>query len=276
MWTIVSPNVWRYNVQSKQNLLFGLLNIWLSPIMGIALIDFLEPLFVVVPQLDITWRRGSIEAMAVCLISADLSFYASHRLSHRFSVLWRLHRLHHSADVMDATVQYRHTIWSIVPNAVVIAFIARVLNFHISSVIYFFGLISLYQIYLHSRISRFPTSLSLLLLSPRDHHLHHHQNGHMKNFGGMLTLWDRVFGTYQMHAEIPSNQLGIKNWKPTIGIKEWLALDALVSEKNGYLLEPASPPASPESPQEPAPSVPHPSPPAPAIKIELGELESNS
>ena len=259
--------VYKFATNARSNLVFGVLNVLIGPVVGGAIVALLAPLLAPLPRLNIVWTRNTIEAYLGCLLAADLAFYLVHRISHKVPLLWRLHRFHHSAEHMNVSVHYRHSVWSIVPNAVVIALIAHILNFHISSVIFFFTLVSLYQLFLHSTFNRFPLFLEVVLLSPRAHHRHHHRQDMRKNLGGMFTLWDRVFRTYLAPDHRLPVQYGVGGWRSRAQFVEWLGLDVFRVE-NDYLLDPASPLSQPESPQDPPPSVPQPSPPAPAIKIE--------
>jgi sterol desaturase/sphingolipid hydroxylase (fatty acid hydroxylase superfamily) len=121
--------------------------------------------------------------------------YWSHRIQHRFDLLWRLgHQLHHSVarvDIasamifhpIDVAVQVAMTILAatllgVTPQA---AALAGVLGFAIA----------LYQ---HWNI-RTPRWTGWLIQRPEQHLYHHQRDVHARNFGDM-PVWDRLFGTY--------------------------------------------------------------------------------
>ena len=270
--------VFRFGRIFGSNLIFGILNSALSPFIGLYIVFHLAPAAKMLPSLPLNWQRDTFVSYLACFLVADLSFYVSHRISHWLTPLWRVHRFHHSATEMNVSVNYRHSLWSIIPNAVVITLMARVFNFQVPSLILFFGIVSIYQVYLHAERVPFPKIFEVVLLSPRVHQIHHTAENYNSNFGGVLNLWDKIFRTYHPAESHMKLEFGIRDGPGNERlIQQWLCPDLIWPQHQvNYLPQPASPPASPESPQEPAPSVPQPSPPAPASRIERSGSPSNS
>jgi sterol desaturase/sphingolipid hydroxylase (fatty acid hydroxylase superfamily) len=121
--------------------------------------------------------------------------YWSHRIQHRFDMLWRLgHQLHHSVARVDiASAMIFHPIDVAVQ--VVMSLIAALLlgispqAAGIAGVLGFF--IALYQ-HLDMKTPRWT---GWLIQRPEQHVYHHQRGVHARNFGDM-PLWDRLFGTY--------------------------------------------------------------------------------
>ena len=152
------------------------------------------------------------------LLAYDASYYMYHNLQHRIPVLWELHKVHHSAEVMVGTTKDRiHPIDDVMN---------RVWDGLITGPVYGFWLffvfdpveitilgINVYVLrniimldfvrHTHLRIS-FGPLMNSVLLCPHYHQLHHSTNPkHFdKNFGLMLSVWDRVFGT--LHVPEPN------------------------------------------------------------------------
>ena len=55
-----------------------------------------------------------------------------------------------------------------------------------------------YQFWVHTRLIGRLGFLELFLVTPSNHRVHHGQNDYCidKNYGGIFSLWDRMFGTY--------------------------------------------------------------------------------
>lgn len=135
------------------------------------------------------------------LVALDLLSYAAHRLHHSVHVLWRFHAVHHADPVVDASTGLRHH----PGEAVVASFLGGAV----------FGLLGLpawalafaataslaWELVQHADLS-WPAPMervaSLLLVTPGLHRIHHSEEArhHGANFGTVLSLWDRLFGTY--------------------------------------------------------------------------------
>jgi sterol desaturase/sphingolipid hydroxylase (fatty acid hydroxylase superfamily) len=132
----------------------------------------------------------------------DFWKYVEHRLSHRISILWRLHLVHHSDVDADFTTTERHHPLEIIVGlvgtiAVIYLFgippLAVVIYLLFATVIAFF---SHANIRLSNRVDRW---LRCLVVTPGVHVVHHSAASEEtdSNFGLLLTVWDRIFGTYR-------------------------------------------------------------------------------
>jgi len=146
------------------------------------------------------------------LVAYDLSYYLYHRLQHQIPILWELHKVHHSAQVMIGVTKDRvHPIdeimnrwWDgVIPGLCYGIWLFFALDPVELSV---FGL-NVYVLrntvlmmdfvrHTHLKLS-YGRRLSAILLSPHYHQLHHSiaQKHWDKNFGLTLSIWDRLFGT---------------------------------------------------------------------------------
>lgn len=136
----------------------------------------------------------------------DFLMYLLHLGSHMVPLLWRLHRTHHSDVVLDASTGVRHhPLETVFSNVVMLALFA-LLGLPLL-VILAYGLISLvWQFVTHADV-RLPEALDrplrTVLVTPGMHRIHHSTNmaeGN-SNFGQVLSIWDRLFGTYRSRQE---------------------------------------------------------------------------
>jgi sterol desaturase/sphingolipid hydroxylase (fatty acid hydroxylase superfamily) len=141
----------------------------------------------------------------IAVLGADLMYYWDHRLSHSWRLSWALgHSVHHSGRTFDQAIALRVSIldgvltpWMYAPLA--LAGLSPVL------VVAAIGVVIGYQSWIHTEaIGRLPW-LDGWLNTPANHRVHHavQERYHDKNFGGILIVWDRLFGTYAREAEPP-------------------------------------------------------------------------
>jgi sterol desaturase/sphingolipid hydroxylase (fatty acid hydroxylase superfamily) len=138
----------------------------------------------------------------MCFLLVDFLFYGYHLLSHKMKFLWAFHLVHHSSPWMNLTTAYRLN-WLgglIVP----IFFLpAIVLGFSPSEVVLCTALNLVYQFFLHTELVPKLGFMEKWFNTPSNHRVHHASNPIYidKNFGGVLIIWDRLFGTYQDEQE---------------------------------------------------------------------------
>jgi sterol desaturase/sphingolipid hydroxylase (fatty acid hydroxylase superfamily) len=126
----------------------------------------------------------------------DLCFYVFHRSSHRVRALWASHENHHSSEHFNFSVALRQT-WT--PFTAVIFWLPLpLLGFPPGEVMMMQGLSLSYQAFTHTQLIPRLGPLEWVLNTPSHHRVHHAANAPYldKNFGGILIIWDRLFGTY--------------------------------------------------------------------------------
>ncbi|MEN0072817.1 MAG: GNAT family N-acetyltransferase [Paracraurococcus sp.] len=144
------------------------------------------------------------------LLAYDLSYYLYHLAQHKIPILWELHKVHHSAEVMVGITKDRiHPVDELMNRVWDGLFVGVVYG-----VWYYFAVdlveatilgVSVYVIrnilmmdfirHTHLRVSFGP--LNGVILCPHWHQLHHSVNPkhYDRNFGLLLSVWDRMFGT---------------------------------------------------------------------------------
>jgi len=135
-----------------------------------------------------------VAELPLALVVADLVGYWSHRLRHRPS-LWKFHAIHHSATTLDALAAARmHPVDDLIDNTMVgVALFACGFS---PAVIFSIGPILYAHIALvHANVCWDFGPFRSVLVSPA-HHRAHHEVGNGKNFAGMFSFFDVVFGTY--------------------------------------------------------------------------------
>lgn len=127
--------------------------------------------------------------------------YVEHRLMHAVPSLWRFHLVHHSDVAVDFTTTERHhPIEAAIAAGGLLALIYALAIPPLSVAIFFLSgtavsLLSHANVRLPQRLERL---LVPLIVTPGAHLVHHSPERHEtnSNYGFVLTVWDRLFGTY--------------------------------------------------------------------------------
>ncbi len=142
--------------------------------------------------------------LLVAFIAVDFLFYGYHLLSHKFKFLWAFHLVHHSSPWMNLTTSYRLN-WLASLISPLFFFPAIILGFAPSVVVVCIAINLLYQFFLHTELVPKLGWVENIFNTPSNHRVHHGSNPAYidKNFGGVLIVWDKLFGTYQPEVEQP-------------------------------------------------------------------------
>ena len=158
-------------------------------------------------------------AFAATLLVLDLALYLQHWATHRIPLLWRLHRVHHTDRDFDVTTAARFHPVEIVISMVYKCGVVIALGAPALAVLVFEVGFTVATLFAHSNFalpSRLDRMARKLIVTPDMHRIHHSAREHEtnSNYGTVLTLWDRLFGTYCAMPRDP--QVGM-----TIGLEEW-------------------------------------------------------
>jgi sterol desaturase/sphingolipid hydroxylase (fatty acid hydroxylase superfamily) len=161
-------------------------------------------------------RIDAAAAMAlagfVAFAAGDLALYWSHRLFHRFALLWRAHRLHHAPEFLTPITAFRfwpqeqvvHILGNVFMSGLGLGVVATMLGASVGPLtllgVNAFSLVwNLAFAHLrHSHVAlAFPRWLSHILVSPQMHQVHHSADPrhHDRNYATVFALWDWMFGS---------------------------------------------------------------------------------
>jgi len=159
-------------------------------------------------RMDKVWLLSSYTL--VLFVLNDFTRYFLHRLMHAVPLLWRFHRVHHSAEVLNPLTFYRvHPVENILFGlryALTTGAVTAVFIYFFGAgigLVEFLGVNVLSFVFLlfgaNLRHSHIPLSygkkLEKWFISPFQHQLHHTRIYAHRNFGSYLAVWDRWFGT---------------------------------------------------------------------------------
>lgn len=147
---------------------------------------------------------GAPLRFGLALILLDGWMYFWHRANHAVPVLWRFHRMHHTDRHVDVTSATRFHLGEHVGSAVLrlgVIALAGIEVWHL--VVYDMLVIAITQFH-HADISlgRWDRRLRWLIVTPHMHKVHHSdwQPETDSNYSVVLSIWDRLAGTFRMRA----------------------------------------------------------------------------
>lgn len=132
----------------------------------------------------------------------DLVFYIYHRMSHRIRFLWAIHLSHHSSEEMNFAVSFRQA-WFGPISKIPFFMVLPLLGFD-PTIIAAAGVMStLWGIVGHTQIVGRLGFVEWIFNTPSHHRVHHGSNKQYidKNYGNLLIIWDRMFGTFEPEKE---------------------------------------------------------------------------
>jgi sterol desaturase/sphingolipid hydroxylase (fatty acid hydroxylase superfamily) len=150
--------------------------------------------------LDLDWRNPFV--WAGIFVGRDFAYYWIHRAEHEVKVLWASHLVHHSIERFSFTSAVRLP-WMESLYKPLLALWVPLLGFHPVAFGAMGALVLLAGQLQHTELFRRRTVLDLVFVTPAAHRVHHGSNAAYldKNFGSMLIVWDRLFGTYAVETE---------------------------------------------------------------------------
>ncbi|CAD7697970.1 unnamed protein product [Ostreobium quekettii] len=192
-----------YRRQTMSNLLSGLIGFVLTGIFvrGLNVFPFLV-LYHFVGRKVAPWTAESYTDPWVNLmgfLGFDLAFYWYHRISHMTNLGWAGHYVHHQSRDFNIITAMRQgitepliTCWFYMPLGLVVSpdvyFWHRTVNL-------------VYQFFLHTRLIGKLGPLEWFLNTPSHHRVHHARNYGRANYGGILIIWDRIFGSFEAERD---------------------------------------------------------------------------
>jgi sterol desaturase/sphingolipid hydroxylase (fatty acid hydroxylase superfamily) len=171
------------------------------------------------------------ESWVALAVAVDFAYYWLHRYSHQIRWMWALHSVHHSARQITLSVAYRLGWTSLVSGPWLFLIPVCWLGFDPRAVVLMYAANLLYQFWLHTETVPKLGFLEWFLNTPSHHRVHHAIEPEYldRNYGGILILWDRLFGTFSEERSGAPRTYGLVRQIDTlnplrIAFAEWAAM----------------------------------------------------
>lgn len=169
--------------------------------------------------------------IAALFLATEFVYYWHHRASHRIRWMWATHAVHHSATRLNLTAAIRLGWTGNISGNFLFFLPLAWLGFHPVAIVAMLGVNLLYQFFIHTELAPRLGPLEWVLNTPAHHRVHHASNSACldRNYGGVLIVFDRLFGTF---AEAPNDEKlryglvgGTRTINPIrIALGEWAAM----------------------------------------------------
>ena len=176
-------------------------------------LQILMPLSIAAPLIALAYRHrlGAIEidsaaAVLALFIGQEFCYYWYHRAAHRVRWFWCNHAVHHTPAQLNLSAAYRIGIFGPLTGTALFFVPLVWLGFPPKLVFAMLQLNLLYQFWIHATWIPKLGWLEGVLNTPSAHRVHHAANLEYldANYGGVLLVFDRLFGTYRAERdEVP-------------------------------------------------------------------------
>jgi sterol desaturase/sphingolipid hydroxylase (fatty acid hydroxylase superfamily) len=190
-------------------------------------------LFEATPQAVLGWLA--------LFLGLDFLYYWMHYASHKIRWMWATHSVHHSATRYNFSAAIRLGWTGLISGNFLFFVPLAALGFHPVAIALMLMLNLLYQFFLHTELAPKLGPLEWVLNTPAHHAVHHATNRPCldKNFGGVLIVFDRLFGTFAEPPRHEAMRYGVIGREPSynpfrIAFAEWARMLADVRAASGW------------------------------------------
>jgi sterol desaturase/sphingolipid hydroxylase (fatty acid hydroxylase superfamily) len=209
------------------NFALGLLNTVLSKLVIVALLTWVwhqqtwPGLFHAIP---IPWIVGVLSFLVL-----DIYRYGWHVLMHLWPLGWRFHRVHHSERAMNISTAYRFHFIEVMVSYFPLIFLIWLFGISPIALLVYEVLFTAVEVFQHSNWAipvKVDRLIAHLLITPNLHRVHHSQivKETNSNYGSLLSIWDRVFGTFRYCRRPKTIKLGLIEERRQLSIRDLLIL----------------------------------------------------
>lgn len=165
------------------------------------------------------WDTSNPWSWVIGLLAFDFLYYWKHRISHERQIFWASHVAHHQSEEYNLSTALRQT-----GTGFIMAWVFFIPLFFLGMPIELYVAVAsidlIYQFWVHTRHVPKLGWLEWFLVTPSNHRVHHAQNPVYidKNYGGILIIWDRLFGTFVEEKDDEDVIFGLRtplsSWNP--------------------------------------------------------------
>src|SRR5437660_542332 len=149
----------------------------------------------IAPARDVVAGAPFLLKLLLGVIVFDFVSFLVHRALHRYDRLWSIHKVHHSTLELDGFASTRtHMVENMlrfVPSQAMLFLVGMPVSVVAASV----AIAAIYGVSNHSNLGVNLRWIEPVLVTPRLHRRHHVPSTTQHNYGGIFTVWDRLFGS---------------------------------------------------------------------------------
>jgi len=162
---------------------------------------------------------NSVLVWVTALLLYDFCYYWLHRMGHEVNILWAAHVVHHQSEDYNLSTALRQT-----GSGVLLGWIfylpMAILGYPLEVFVVVALIDLLYQFWVHTELVGRLGWFDRVFCSPSNHRAHHAVNDRYldHNYGGVLIVWDRLFGTFIEEDDndppVYGTRSPLRSWNP--------------------------------------------------------------
>ena len=161
--------------------------------------------FAVAPVAYFLWSHrvttiplNTVWGLALLFLGQELAYYWMHRAGHQVRWMWASHVVHHSPEEIHLASAFRLSATELLSGSWLFYLPLFFLGFSPAAVGTMIAINLFYQFWLHTDLIGRLGPLEWVFNTPSHHRVHHASNDVYldRNYGGILIVWDRLFGTF--------------------------------------------------------------------------------
>ncbi|WP_414944339.1 sterol desaturase family protein [Amycolatopsis sp. cmx-11-32] len=196
-------NVIGYSVKdTRTSMSMGAVAVVINGVFRVAMLFVFAALHELAP---VKFSPHDWRTWVLMLLGQEIVFYAYHRASHRVRIMWAGHQVHHSSEHYNFSTALRQkwTPYFQLPFWSILAF-AGIPPWMILTGL---SIDLVYQFFVHTeKIRKLPRWFEYVFNTPSHHRVHHGSDKEYldANYGGILIIWDRLFGSFVPEGKRPT------------------------------------------------------------------------
>ncbi|MDO9104588.1 MAG: sterol desaturase family protein [Methylovulum sp.] len=139
----------------------------------------------------------------------DLAIYLWHAASHHFEFLWRFHKIHHSDKSFNVSTGFRFHVFDLLLEIIYKCLFVILIGVE-AYLVLAIEIVELFFVFFHHANISFDKedAVSQIIITPALHRVHHSalRSEHDSNYGIVLAVWDKLFGT---RKELVPKKIGL-------------------------------------------------------------------
>ena len=201
----IALEAWHSRRQHLQRYRLGDTLASLAMLLASAVVEFLPRILALViffqlyelsPLKDVIGRQWW--AWLLLFLLDDFTYYWFHRANHEVRLFWAGHVNHHSSRYLNLGTALRQGVGERVHKFLFWLWLP-LLGFDPAMIITVIGINLFYQFWVHTQaVGKLHPWIEAVFNTPSHHRVHHGANVRYldRNHGGVLIIWDRLFGTF--------------------------------------------------------------------------------
>ena len=164
------------------------------------------PLYVLIWQHRLFDLPANAWTLAALFLAQDFVYYFFHRASHRVRWLWASHVTHHSSERLNLSTAFRQSLTYPISGMWVFWLPLAWIGFAPANIVAVVAINLAFQFFVHTQAIGKLGWLEAVFNTPSHHRVHHARNAKYidRNYGGVLIVWDRLFGSFvEEDAAVP-------------------------------------------------------------------------